>query len=120
MEDGAILNMVKDAFCHRCFIIDFVIGNDDSTMWVVLKHPSRGARGQVLKSSQTKIDEEIPVPSFLAYLCHGVKFVAKHIFSILNYGKSQRCGCTKADALGLNKDWEYMIKNNINKSLEEL
>ena len=49
-----------------------------------------------------------------------MKVVAKHIFSIVNKSRAQRCGCTKADALQLKKDWGYVIKNNRVKAFEEL
>ena len=89
-------------------------------MQAVLKHPSKGARGQVLKSSKGKLHEDIPEPSFLAGPSHHVKVVAKHIFSIVNESRDLRCGCTKADALRLKKDWGYMIKKNREKTTEEL
>ena len=60
------------------------------------------------------------MPSLLADTYHHVKVVANNIFSILNNGKAQRCGCTKSNALRINKDWGCTIKNNINKSLEKL
>ena len=84
----------------------------------MLKHPSIGAQYQVLKSLKVNLDEEIPVPSFLADPSHCLKVVAKHIFSIVNNVKAQRCGCTKAYALRLNKYFWYMIKNNTSKILE--
>ena len=84
MEAFAILNMVEDAFYNCFFVIDVIVSDDDSTMRAVLKHPYKGARCQVLKSSQGKIDTEIPDPSFLADPSHRVKVVAKHIFSIVN------------------------------------
>ena len=74
----------------------------------------------MLKSSKGKIDKEIMLPSFLSNPSHQVKFVLKHVFGIVNDGKSERCGCTKADSLRLNKDWGYTIKKNRNKILEEL
>ena len=83
MEASAILKMVEDEFYNRFFIIDIIIRDDDITIPAVLKHPSIGVRGQVLKSSDGKIDEEIPEPSFLADPSHHVKVVAKHIFSIV-------------------------------------
>ena len=92
-------------------MVGVMVRDDDSLMRAVLKHPSKGVRGQFLKSSKGKLDEEIPEPSFLADLSHRVKVVAKHIFSIVNESKAQRCGCTKADALRLKKDWSYMINN---------
>ena len=58
MEASAILMMVEDAFYNRFFIIGVIISDNDSTMRAVIKHPSKGSRGQVLKSSKGKIDEE--------------------------------------------------------------
>ena len=116
MEAGAILKMAEDAFHHHCFIIGVIV-NDDITIQAVLKHPSKGYQGQGLKSSKGKHDEEITEPSFLVYPSHRVKVVAKHIFSIVNESRAQRCGCTKADALGIKKYWGYTIKNNRGKQL---
>ena len=71
----------------------------------MLKHPSIGAQGQVLKSDKVKLDDKIPVPFFLADPSHRVKVFAKHIFSIVNYGKAQRYGRNKEDALRIKKYW---------------
>ena len=120
MDAAEILKMVEDTLLDICFIIDAIISGDDITMQAVLKHPSIGAQGQVLESSKVKLFEEISVISFLAYPFHRVKVVSKHIFSIVNDVKAQRCGCTKSDALRLKKYWGYMIKKNIIKILEEL
>ena len=49
MEASAILKIVEDAFYNHFFIIDVILGDDDSTMRAVLKHPSIGDQGQVLK-----------------------------------------------------------------------
>ena len=68
-----------------------------------------------MKSSKVKLDEETPVPSFFAYSSHHVNVFAKNILSIVNDGKAQKYGCTKADDLRLNKHWEYMIKKNRKK-----
>ena len=89
MEAGEIIKMVEDAFHYCCFIIDVIVSDNVSTMRAVRKHPPRGDRGQVLKTSIGKLDEEIPVPSFLADPSHRVKVVAKHIFYIVNNGKAQ-------------------------------
>ena len=105
MEDFAILKMVEDSFYNSFFIIDVIVRNDDSTMRAVIKHPSKYDRGQVLKSSKGKIDEEIPDPYFLLDPSHCVKFLSKQIFSIVRKSKDQQCGCTKADTLKLNKYW---------------
>ena len=70
-------------------IFDVIISDDDSTMKAVLKHPSIGVRGKVIKSSKGKLDKEIPVPSFLNYPSHCIKVVAKHIFYVVNDGKVQ-------------------------------
>ena len=101
MEASVILNMVEDAFYNLFFIIDVIVSNYDRTMQSVLKHQSKGARGQVLKSSKGKLHEDIPEPSFLADPSNRVKVVAKHIFSIVNKYRYLQCGCTKEDALCL-------------------
>ena len=119
MGDYAILEMVEDSFYNHFLIIDIIDSNNDSTIIAVLKHPSKGDRGQVLKLSKGKLDEEIPEPSLLADPSYRVKFVAKHIFSIVNEGRDQQRGCTKADSLRLNKYWGYTIKNNRKKTIEE-
>ena len=103
MEASAILKMVEDALYNRFFIIYVIVSNNDSMMWAVLKHPSKGARGRNLKSSKGKLHTEIPKPSFLADPSHRVKVVAKYIFSIVNEIRDLRCGCTKSDALRLKK-----------------
>ena len=71
-----------------------------------------------MNSFKGKLDYTIPLPSLLAYPSHHVEVVPNQTFSIFYEGKAQRCGCTKADALRLKKDWWYTIKNKINKSLE--
>ena len=60
MEASAILKMVVDAFYNQFFIIDVIISNYDTTMRAVINHPSKGARGQFLKSPKGKLDDEIP------------------------------------------------------------
>ena len=91
--------MVGYAYYNRFFIINVIVSNDETTMYSVLKHPSIGVRGQVLKTSKGKLDVQIPEPSFLADPSHHIKVVSKHIFYIVNDSKAQRCGCTRADAL---------------------
>ena len=81
-------------FLHRCFIIDVIVSSDNITMNNVLKDPSIGLRGQVMKLSKVKLDEEITVPSFLTDPSHHVKVVSKRIFSIFDNGKAQLCGFT--------------------------
>ena len=76
--------MVEHAFYNRFFIIYVIVINDDSKMQAMLKHPSKDVRGQVMKSSKIKLDEEIPETSFLEDPSHRVKVVANHIFSIIN------------------------------------
>ena len=116
MEAYEILKMVEDALYNRFFIIDVIVNNNDITMRAVLNHPCKGSQGQVLKSLKGKLRTEIPNPSFLADSSHCVKVVAKHIFSIVNKSRDLRCGCTKADALRLKKDWGCMIKKNWEKN----
>ena len=57
MEASALLKMLDDAFYNYLFVIDFIVINDDSTMRDVLKNPSEGAWGQVMKTSKGKLDE---------------------------------------------------------------
>ena len=118
MEASAILKMVEDAYYNHFFIIDVIVSNDDSTMRAVLKNPIIGVRGQFIKTSKGKLDVQIPEPSVLADPSHRIKVVAKHIFYIVNDSKAQRCGCIRADALRLKKDWGYMIKKNREKQLK--
>ena len=56
MEASAILNMVEDELYNLFFIIDAIVSNDDRTMQAVLEHPSKGAQGQVLKSSKVEFE----------------------------------------------------------------
>ena len=120
MEASAILKMVEDPFYNNFFIIDVTVSDNDSTMRSVIEHPSKGSRGQVIKSSKGNLHTEIPEPSFLAYPSHCMKVVAKHIFSIINESRDLRCGCTKVDALRLKKYWGFMIKKNREKTIEDL
>ena len=62
MEASSIMKMVEDAFYNCFFIIDFIFSDDDRTMRAVLKHKSKGAIGQVMKSYKGKLDEEHPEP----------------------------------------------------------
>ena len=120
IEASAILKMVEDAFYNIFSILDVIVSDDDIIMWVVPKHPLINVWGQVMKTSKGKLDEEIPEPSFIADPSHRVKVVAKHIFFIVNESRAQQCGCTKVDTLWINKYWGYMIKNNRDKTIEEL
>ena len=52
-----MMKMVEDALYNILFIIDVIVSENDSTIQAVLKHPSKGARGQVLQSSKGKLDE---------------------------------------------------------------
>ena len=120
MEADTILKMVENAFWRCYFIVDVIVSNDYIIMQAVLKHTSRDARVQVLNSSKGNFYEEIPLPSFLADPSHHMKVVSEHINSIVKYVKSQKCGCKKAYALRIKKDWGYMINNSRNKNLKEL
>ena len=89
MEASAIVKMVEYAFYNCFFIINDIVGDGDSTMQDVIKHPSKCSQGQVLKASKGKLDEEIPEPSFVTDPSHHVKVVAKNIFSIANESRAQ-------------------------------
>ena len=62
MEAYAILKIVEDAFYNRFIMVDVIVSDEDIKMRAVLKHPSIGVWGQVLKTSKGKLDEEIPEP----------------------------------------------------------
>ena len=57
MEASAILEMVEDALYNHFFIIDVIISDNEITMQDVLKHPSKGAQSQFLKSLKRKLYE---------------------------------------------------------------
>ena len=49
MGASEILKMAEEAFYNRFLIIDVIVNNNDRKMRSVIKHPSKGNRGQVLK-----------------------------------------------------------------------
>ena len=49
MQASAIQNMVEDALYNHFFIIDGIVSDYGRTMRHILKHTSKGERGQVLK-----------------------------------------------------------------------
>ena len=57
MEAAAIQKMVEYELRDLCFIIDVIVGDNDRKIRAVIKHPSIGYRGQVMKSSKGKLDE---------------------------------------------------------------
>ena len=63
METFVTTTMVDDALYNNFFIIDVIVRYNSSTMLSVIKHTSKGARGQVIKSSRRKVDEETLEPS---------------------------------------------------------
>ena len=103
MEASAIMKMVEDEFYNWFFIIDIIVRNDDITMRAVLKHTSKGALGQVLKSPNGKLDEETPEPSFLAESSSGHAFSiggrSKGTIGIVLYSKAFR-KCDAAEKRG--------------------
>ena len=113
------MKMVEDALYNCFFIIDVITRDNDSTIRAVIKHPSKGALGKVLKSSKGKLDKGTPVKSLLTDPTHRVKVFYKQIFSIERYGKDRICECTKSYSILLKEDWGFMINNNINKILDK-
>ena len=89
MEASTILKMVEDTFYNCFYIIDVIVSNNNSTIQAVLKHPSKGDQGKVMKSSKVKLHAEIPEPYFLADPSHIVEVVSKHIYYIINGSKAQ-------------------------------
>ena len=74
----------------------------------------------MLKSFKGKLREEITVPSFLGDISHQFKFVVRNLFSSVNDGRAQQCGCTKSDVLRLSKYWRCIIRKNRSKSSVKL
>ena len=119
---GGFCNTEYDRGCTilSLLIFDVTISDDDSTMQYVLKHPSTGTWGQVLKTSKVKLHGEIPEMYFLADFSHRVKIVDKHIFSRVNESKSKWCGRNKSYSTRLKKYWVFAIKKKSGERIEEL
>ena len=56
MEASAILKMVEDALYNQFIIIDVIVRFNERKIKSVIKHPSKCAQGQVLKSSKGKFN----------------------------------------------------------------
>ena len=72
--------MAEELFYNRFFVIYVIFSDYESTMQALTKHISIDNRGQVLKSSKEKLDEEILESSFLSDPSRRVKVLANHIF----------------------------------------
>ena len=59
----------------------------------MLNHTPRGDFGKVLKSSKGNFDDEMPVQSLLDDTLHVAKVAVNNLFVVVNYVKSQQCGC---------------------------
>ena len=46
------MKMVEYSFRHLCFIIDDIVNNNDTKVLDMIKNPSIGDQGQVIKSSK--------------------------------------------------------------------
>ena len=83
MDASAVLKMVEDALYVGFLIIYVTVSGDYITMQSVIKHPYKGAQGQVINLSNRKLDREIPEPYLLVDPSYCVKVVSKHICSIV-------------------------------------
>ena len=62
---------------------------------------------------------EIPEPDWLADPSHRTKAVAKPIIA-LAIAPNSKSSCTKVDAIRIKKYYEYMLKTNRMKTIEEI
>ena len=59
MEADKILRLVEYELCHRCFIIDIIVSDNESTTKSMIKHTSRVTCVQVIKIPKENIYDEI-------------------------------------------------------------
>ena len=113
MEPDAGLTIYEELFydSHKKIALQYIVSDDDSSMRALLKHSTNHSKG--------KLKAEIPEPEWLADPSHRTKVVAKPFFALANAPKSQSL-CTKVDAIRVKKCYGYMIKNNCNKTIDEI
>ena len=70
MKADVVLKILEDTLLHLYFIIYVIVSEYEIKIQDVIKHLLMGARGQLLKSSKGKLDDEIPPSYLLADLSH--------------------------------------------------
>jgi len=113
MEPDAALTIYEELFYDslKKIALQYIVSDDDSSMRALLKHSTNHSKG--------KLKAEIPEPEWLADPSHRTKVVAKPFFALANAPKSQSL-CTKVDAIRVKKCYGYMLKNNCNKTIDEI
>ena len=113
MEADAALESYVSLFRENEGTIAFshVIADDDSSMRAILRHPQRNGKG--------KLPEEIPAPEWYCDPSHRTKVVAKPFFALAIQPKSVS-EATNVDAGRIKKWYAYMIRDNRDKSFEQL
>ena len=113
MEADAALTIYEELYyeSQKKIALQCIVSDDDSSMRALLKHSTNHSKG--------KLKAEIPEPEWLADPSHRTKVVAKPFFALANAPKSHSV-CTKVDAIRVKKCYGYMIKNNCNKTIDEI
>ena len=131
MEADSALVLTKDAWDNRKFCVKNIVADDDSTMRAVLSHSYRALRQAdvnfewpLTESGNKKRDTgrlplSIPEPNWLADPTHRQKVFASKFFAAAN-PPSLAKPVQKADAIRLKKYFGYWVKQNRDKSLEEM
>ena len=104
------IKMYKDS--KSKIFVENIVADDDSSLRALLKHCTP-------TSKKGKLPIEIPEPTFLADPGHRTKTVSKPIFALVK-NKNKKRRCCRVDALRFKKYFSYMLKQNWNKSIDEI
>ena len=102
MECEAVLDLVKEAFFERNFVVGTIVADDDTTMKKMLRHNYKDqvSRGILSKNdwpknikgkpmASGKLPDLIPPPKFLADFNHRVKSVGRAVYELAMLSKSK-------------------------------
>ena len=102
MECEAILELVKEAYFERNFVVGTIVADDDTTMKKILRHDYKDMvrRGVLDKKkwpknkngkpmASGKLPDLIPQPKFLADFNHRVKSVGRAVYELALMSKSK-------------------------------
>mmetsp|Transcript_37363 Transcript_37363/g.54638 ORF Transcript_37363/g.54638 Transcript_37363/m.54638 type:complete len:456 (-) Transcript_37363:846-2213(-) len=134
MEANAALEVTKRMFADHPIYIEKIVADDDSSMKALVRHSYEEkekenhlfplwswpctSEGQK-KTSTCMLPLHIPEPKWLADPTHRTKVVGKRFFDLLKKGKKFST-ITKADCLRMKKYYGYFLKQNRDKSIDEM
>ena len=134
MESDAALELTIRMYEEQHVFVEKIVADDDSTMKANVRHSyeekekKKGlfplwswpctTEGQK-KTSTGMLPLHIPEPGWLADPTHRTKVVGKRFFDMLKRGK-RYSNITKADCLRIKKYYGYFLKQNRNRSYEEM